>query len=659
MPKLKEEQMKKRKKRDAGEPVESAASDIGALEKRDFKDLIDQIQSEYKTAWDFMKPKLDEWALRLKLYNNQKRDKKAVGDPLMFTVHQTVLASLYSDRLTQEFAPREEGDEDIADNLTALATFDYDDMEKDVVDYEWDWDASFFGRGLCLLMEFDRKSMCPVPQVIDMMTWLRDPHAKSVNGDKKGRGAMRFGGHEIRSTKRDMRSAGIYFNIDKIDDDKEDINSVIDRNRQLRAEAQGLGDATRKALVGENKDYRLLEWFTWYKGKKVLVTLANNRSVVVRFTVLEDGPWPIMDRTIYPMSKDWDGVSIPDLTEDKQRARSIMQNLGIRSAEAGLHPMYLYNTTKIKNKADLNFEFNKFVGVDGDVSGAAVPLQVPGVKQEVKWIMDILDAAAQRATATPEIQQGVQSDQKRTAYEMSLVSSKVDTRYSLSAKIFGWSEKRFWKQWYRLYKSHFDEKIDKKMIRVAGAMGSQWRTLKHADIIAKTDPDVEVESQVISESKRLQKLQMFRAYVKDVMSVQGTDANMRFALKRIGKLSGLMKDEIDRMLPPTVDELDAEDENERLSNGQAVEVEPTDDDMIHVEMHNKAADTPEKYAHIKAHRKNMLLKKVRPEMFPQLQAKMAAAQGEDPMKALAEAMGGAPSVAPNVPDVGAMIPNAQ
>ena len=640
-------------------PQKKAPEQAGRLEARDFKALIDQVGSEYNSAWDFMKPKLDEWALRLKLYNNQKRDKKAVGDPLMFTVHQTVLASLYSDRLTQEFAPREEGDEDIADNLTSLATFDQDDMEKDIIDYEWDWDASFFGRGLCLLMEFDRANMTPLPEVVDMMTWLRDPNAKSVNGDRRGRGAMRFGGREIRMTQRDMKKAEIYFNIDKIDTDKKDINSVLDRNSQLRAEAQGLGDTTLKSLTGENKDYRLLEWFTWYNGKMVLVALANNRSLVVRFTELPDGPWPIIDRAIYPMSKDWDGVSIPDLTEDKQRARSIMQNLGIKSAEAGLHPMYLYNTTKIKNKNDLNFEFNKFVGVDGDVNNAAVPLQVPGVKQEVKWIMDILDTAAQRATATPEIQQGVQSGSKRTAFEMNLVSSKVDTRYSLSAKVFGWSEKRFWKQWYRLYKRHFNSGIDKKVVRVVGAMSSQWKTLKHADIIAKTDPDVEIESQVISESKRMQKLQMFRLYVKDVMAIQGMDANKRFALKRLGKLSGLMKDEIDRLLPPTVDELDAEDENENLSSGKGVQVEPTDDDMIHVEMHNKAADTPEKYAHIKAHRRNMLLKKTRPELFPQLQAKMAAANGEDPMKVLEQAMGGVPGAAPNVPDVGAMIPNAQ
>jgi len=43
--------------------------------------------------------------------------------------------------------------------------------------------------------------------------------------------------------------------------------------------------------------------------------------------------------------------------------------------------------------------------------------------------------ASQKATATPDIQQGANSEEKRTATELNLQSAKVDTRYSLSAKI--------------------------------------------------------------------------------------------------------------------------------------------------------------------------------------------------------------------------------
>jgi hypothetical protein len=82
-------------------------------------------------------------------------------------------------------------------------------MEKDELDYDWDWDACFFGRGLALLAEFDRSEgvMAPVGEVIDPLMWLRDPRATSVNGDQRGRGSMRFAGRPISMAKWEIEAA--------------------------------------------------------------------------------------------------------------------------------------------------------------------------------------------------------------------------------------------------------------------------------------------------------------------------------------------------------------------------------------------------------------------------------------------------------------------
>jgi hypothetical protein len=586
--------------------------------KKDWTELLEQVQSEYTLSWWFMKPKWDEWALRLKLYNNQKRDKSAVGDPLLFTIHQTVLASLYDDRLISTFEPRETGDDDVAENLNDLATYDYDEMEKDVVDYTWDWDTSFFGRGLVMLMEFDREKKAPVPENWDPMTILRDPRAKSVNGDMKGRGRARFIGREIRLTKQEMKDAGVYFGYENLRADSNDINSLIDKNEQLRQEAQGYANVTRfdGELKGDNATQRLLEWFTHHKGKLVLVTLADNRKRVVRYTELKSKRIPIIDRALYPIANDWDGVSIPDLVEDKQRARAKLTNLGIKVAESSLYPMYLFDTNRIKNKADLNFEMNKFIGVDGNPSGAVQVMNKEQLKSDVNYILTTLDVAAQKATATPDLQQGSVGGEKRTATELSIVNNKVDTRYSLSAKIFGWSEKRFWQQWYYLYKTHFVDGIDEKTVRISGVLGAKFRPLRRANIIASVDPDVKIESRVLSEAKRYNQLQVYRGYLQ--MVAQDPNANLRYGLKQMGKLSGLKKDEIDMLMPPTIDEMIAEDENVKLEKNEIVMVEATDDHVIHLEIHNKLSDTPAKYAHIEAHKKAMILRKVNPSLFPQV-----------------------------------------
>lgn len=597
--------------------VSALEAEIEKYKSTDFTSLIEQVESEYTLGWWSFKPKFDEFGVRLKLYNNQKRDKEAVGDPLLFTIHQTVLASLYDDKLAVSFVPREQGDEDVAENDTTLAEFDYGEMEKDALDYNWDWDATFYGTGLVCLMEFDRERMLPIPEYWDRMTVIVDPKAKSVNGDLRGRGRARFMGREMRLTKYQMKDAGVYFNYDKLKGDTKDLRSFTDEAEILTQEARGFQQMSKfSGLKGDNIDHRVLEWFTVWNGKRVFVTLADNRKTVVRYHELKTMDIPVIDRRIYPLPNSFDGISIPDLVEDKQRARAVLTNLGLKGAKANLHPMYLFNTNKIKNRADLNFDFNKFIPVDGEVSGAVQVMPKDQIKQEVQYIMNVLDAAAQKATATPDLQQGAGSKDNPTATELSLQNQKVDTRYSLSARIFGWSEKRFWRQWHTLYKEHFKDGIDEKMVRVTGALGFSYRPFRREDIISTTDLDVSVESRVLSDAKRFNQARNFEGYLTII--AQDPTANLRYGFKHLGKLKGIKKDEIDLLLPPTIEELRAQDENMQLEKDEIVEVLPTDDHITHLEIHNKLSDTPAKYAHIEAHKRAMLLARVRPDIIPQL-----------------------------------------
>lgn len=594
------------------------ADEYDELKNKDFSTLIAQVKSEYNQGWWFIKPKWDEWALRLKLYNNQKRDKEAVGDNTLFTIFQTVLASLYSDQLAVAFRPRESGDEEVAENLDITAEYDHDEMEKDIIDYEWDFEAMFFGRGLCMLMDFDRDHLVPVPEIWNVMTVIRDPYATSVNGDKRGRGRSRFIYRERRMTKGEMEDLGVYFNFDDLKASGTSDRSLVDENMRVMAEAAGLSDISKfSSLKGDNVSYRVLEGFTIWNGKRCFVTLADDMKKVIRYHELDDKNIPIVDRAIYPIPNSWDGVSIPDLIEDKQRGRATATNLALKGVKAGLHPMYLFDETRIKNKADLNFEFNKFIGVQGNPTGAVQVMQKEHVKQDVQFILDTLNAGAERSTATPDIQQGARPDQSGTATRDALLNQKVDTRYSLSAKVFGWSEKRFWKQWYRLYKDHMENSIDEKSVRITGALGARWRPFTRENLIANTDPDVKIESRILSEATRFNELQQFRGFVQFIQA--DPNANIRFALRYMGKLSGLKKDVIERILPPTIEEMRADEENELLRNNERVDVLPTDDHQAHLEIHNKMEDTPAKFAHINAHKRAMMLIRARPDLFPQVQ----------------------------------------
>jgi len=614
-----------------------------AVETTDFDGLEKQVQAEYKLGFDYTKPKRDESLLRLKLYNNQRRDKDAAGDTTLFTIFQTVLASLYIDKLTTDWSGREKGDEDTADNLNAMAKFDYDEMGKDELDYEWDWDTLFFGRGLCMMSEYirdpEKNIFVPAPEIWDPMTFLRDPRATSVNGNRLlGRNAARFFGRDIRMTKIDMKGNPNFFK--DIDWTKMKYgyttNSIVDAAVQARADAQNLTDQsklTKESLLGDNAEYCLTDWFTHWKGKKVRVWLANDRKKIVGYKEFKkDAEWPLVDRSLYPTAHDWDGTSLPDLLEDKQRLRAVAQNLGIKAMTADLYPMYIYNKNKITNKHDLDFGYNKFIPSDGNASDSVLPLRksMPNLNL-LDFIYQSLDASAQKATATSEIQQGAVSQQQRTLGELNLVAQKTETRYGLSAKVFGWSEKRFWLQWYQLYKENFADKIDEKVLRVVGAFGAKWRPLQKKDIITKRrDPDVAIQSQEISRAKQLEERQALGTLFSVLM--QDPTANIRYGEKRLARVFGLEKDEIERLLPPTIDELIAEDENEDLSKNMFVQVRSEDNHNVHLEIHNKAGETKSKEAHVATHKKALLMIKTKPELFPIQQQEQTTPQapGEAP-----------------------------
>ena len=181
--------------------------------------------------------------------------------------------------------------------------------------------------------------------------------------------------------------------------------------------------------LGANAQYDITLWNTHFEMegavKKVKVWLANERTKVIGLQVVKTDYWPIIDRPLYPTSHDWDGTSIPDLVEDKQRARAVAQNLGLDAMRADLYPMYIYDSNKITNRKDLEFDFNKFVPIDAQnksVGDAIMPLSKARPNMDLlNFIYTSLDVSAQKATATPELQRELcQVNRERLANLISL-----------------------------------------------------------------------------------------------------------------------------------------------------------------------------------------------------------------------------------------------
>ena len=66
--------------------VENDEVKTDVISAKDQERLVHQVDTEYLLSFAFNEAKRKLSLARLKLYNNQRRDVDAVGDPLMFTV---------------------------------------------------------------------------------------------------------------------------------------------------------------------------------------------------------------------------------------------------------------------------------------------------------------------------------------------------------------------------------------------------------------------------------------------------------------------------------------------------------------------------------------------------------------------------------------------
>jgi hypothetical protein len=160
------------------QPQSKEATNKRLVNGLSLKDVSFQLLDELKPSQQHIRPWQEAKRLFLKLYINQRKNPKKVGDTLMFSTHQTILAALYRDVLDAEWGPRDEDDVDKAEMLNALWQFDYDEMGKPSHDFDKYWDACFYGTAIEDWSHFDRKALTPVPGLWDPLNTYLDPNLR-------------------------------------------------------------------------------------------------------------------------------------------------------------------------------------------------------------------------------------------------------------------------------------------------------------------------------------------------------------------------------------------------------------------------------------------------------------------------------------------------
>ena len=578
------------------------------------QDVLDDSKTKVELSRTYIKPRRIQWRDRFRLYNNQRKQMSLMGDTTIFNVMSTMLAIYYSDEMQVTFQGREMGDVTFAANVENTAKFDYDEMEMELINYSTQWDRLFFGVGIRQCSEWDNERKTPIARSLSTLTWLPDPKGGI---DVK---TYRWHGFEVEYTRDEMTEEAGFFNLDKLPKSKGSSGSEKDADVAAYKEAQNLA-VTEYQKIGRGGDaYNMIDLFTILKCsdgimRKYLVTLDENCKEIYRLEEIEAVtekekkdptcvPWPITLNHYSPQREDPLGVSIPDLVEDKQRGKTIFKNLRIAASKAELYPMYMYNRDKILNKRDLDFAFNKFIAVRGDVGqNTIVPInKAPSRVSESLNNEAALDSDVDIATGTGKNQSGVMSEQQRTLGEQEIVQANANLRYALGSKINAWGERRFWRLWYRGYQQNFSG-TDKKIIRIQSSLGAQFSTITRKIFITNQDPDIRITSKLENEQKRFKEDVSFSAVAPLLLSDPSTPVSSRNYIKRhMLRLKGLENEMIMVMVPETPDEMKARMENDLLSrNKDYPEVDMQEDHLSHIVIHSQAEKTTATMAHIQAH----------------------------------------------------------
>jgi len=579
--------------------------------------VLAQGKAEVKSARDLVRSKRVELRNRIRLYNNQRKQKDKIGDTTIFNIITTLLAIYYSDKSQVSFSGREVGDVSAAQNTEYLYNFDYDEMEMEVLNYMVQWDRFFFGVGIRQLTAWNKKTTTPDPKTLNPLTWLPDPNGHLLAKN------FRFMGFEVQYTRRDMTEEAGFFNQENLKIKKTPNGSEQEQNETAYWQAQGLDyPAYRDSSSKEGEVFDMIDQFMILKGsdgkeRKFLVTFNDDVTEIFRMEEIEPVtaaervdpsliPWPITLNYYAPNRTDPFGTSVPDLVEDKQRAKSVIKNLQIAAVKADIYPMYLYNRDKILNRRDLDFAFNKFIAIRGDVDDNVVkPLNKADPKLAAalntnQW----LDADIEAATGADKNTQGVLSEHDRTLGEVQQTTANANLRFLLGSKINSWGDRRFVKLWYRLYKQNF-KSADKKIVRIQSGIGDSFMALSRKDFITVNDPDIKIGSKIEMEQKRMRDRVAFAA-VLPLINADPTkpQVSKRFAERRLLKLYDLPAEEIAIISPDTPDEMKAKMENELLdkNNLSDVKIEVGEDHLSHMVIHNQAEKTEANLGHTQAHK---------------------------------------------------------
>lgn len=534
------------------------------------QDIVWYLQEKYNNSFTYVEEKRRNFHNRQLMLSDPSRalntDYVKVYSALQ--MRKSFIATFMDDDIQVEFEWRTYADDERAYKLQLAASYDKEAMEKRKKDFMHYTHIFDYGTGIRVLEWYDEVKKCPEYKNVDPMGWLPDPSGSSV-------WVFEYHMFEGINTIQNLKNINkwitdIYFNIDQISEE-----SLIDTYNEWYREQE----RERRLLtsyVDFRKEINLLDVFIEIYGHKYLITLANNRQLIIRFERIQAVtseekknpsliPFPINITTIFPIKEDPFGFAPLEGIIDKQNAQNRLLNLAIIQEQEKVFQKFLVDTNMMPNLdvlAQQNTNGHMYIPVVNipresmkGVWGAVSPLNEGNWADPNKLnLSDRMDLLMQEQTGFTDQNRGLVTPDQ-TLWQARIQQQNSNLQFSLDASQLHLWERDFWLNiWYRTQKQYISD-TNKKIFRIGTQLASVKLEITTTDFLSWIDPDIKVESKRSKMDKwqrRLTVMNAERPLIQQDPSIPQVSKNIYRREKM--KLEGHSREFIMATIPLTKDE---------------------------------------------------------------------------------------------------------
>lgn len=592
------------------------------------------VQDCYTESFFFLQERKRRQVRQLVLLNNLQRGDQNIASTLLLTLFNRVLSSLYDDKLQVKALPTQGILQEQINSYNVLAQSDYLEMQKAKLDYDWIWDALFFGRGYMETLRFNKKRKIMEPAVINPLVFGYDPYFEN-NQD------WRYYWKWITKSKNEINRLIKNEVITTISSPEEIMGGVDEylwNYKEQRDKAKKAVEPSADSMGGDI--FQILEFYAYDEdGDKCVYWLDRGFTKILWHDKLDlddleylnpDGSsdkkkgskWPIVVKEAFREPHSSVSFSVADLLEDKHRAKSVLLNLAFLAAKDRANPIYGYNPDKVRDVTQFfSRQINQHIPMDDETAAWPLNTEDP-MSQGLMQFISMLTTEANDPVGTGNVGQPERIEGEDTATGRAIDQQLNDMAQSLQSKVMQFGESEFWSHWFHRYAKYGPE-LKEKMANIVGVNGISTQMIEFEDFNTNFPPGFLVYSAKEAEYKNLVKRRDFMTLYPNLMQSLDPDGFRNFNKHVFMPLMLEDPSLIDIMFPKTLDEIKSEEENEQLKQEQLPEALPTDNHQTHIYTHQMVQ--PKTWAmwfHISEHERLLA------EQKAQEQAAMAAEQAQ-------------------------------